>query len=87
MARRLENSFEEEVMNRQVQADPFAQRSDDAAKDYELEQAWFDAPRRSSRPPSMRPWPVSSPPPPPRPSSSAIEQSRIEDPVADNWFR
>ena len=48
----------------EIHRDPFA-----------AETAWFDAPRRSSRPPRL-PVPSQMPPSPP-----------IDDPVADPWFR
>lgn len=62
-------------MNADVQLDPFALPTEPALSQQDLELAWFDAPRYSSRPP----FPCSAsqaPPPPP-----------IDDPVADPWFR
>ncbi len=64
-------------MNVDVQLDPFAPLTPATLATpsaQELEAAWFDAPRPSSRPPFLGARP-SVPPP------------SIDDPVADPWFR
>lgn len=53
----------------------FALPAEPAPTQQDLEITWFDAPRRSSRPPFPCS-PSQAPPPPP-----------IGDPVADPWFR
>ena len=47
-----------------------------------LETAWFDAPRRSSRPPKSSSMFTTLPPPPPAPPPPPID-----DAIADHWFR
>jgi len=50
--------------------------------EHALETAWFDAPRRSSRPPqSSPPFRTLPPPLPPQPPAP------IDDAIADEWFR
>jgi hypothetical protein len=63
-------------MNAEVHLDPFAAPPslDPTASDKDLEVAWFDAPRHSSRPPF--PCARASAPPP-----------ELNDPVADPWFK
>lgn len=67
-------------MNAEVHQDPFAAPAPPSPAQQEVEVAWFDAPRRSSRPP----FPCSPSLPPPQPPPS---RSSIDDPVADPWFR
>jgi hypothetical protein len=61
-------------MNAEVHLDPFAAPPAPSLSQQDLEVAWFDAPRRSSRP--LFPCSPASTPPPP-----------IDDPLADPWFR
>jgi len=70
-------------MNVDVQLDPFAPLTPATPSAQELEAAWFDAPRPSSRSSfparaARLPFPAARPSAPP-PS--------IDDPVADPWFR
>ena len=62
-------------MNAEVHQDPFAAPHDPILPQQDLEVAWFDAPRRSSRPAPSSCSPSQFPAPP------------IDDPVADPWFR
>lgn len=63
-------------MSANTQRDPFVPRLETSRSirvpELELEAAWFDAPRRSSRPPSV---------------STRSAAPPIDDPIADDWFR